>query len=35
MQSQETTGIHIEGHIKIWDPASTEVYVDKRNAIHY
>jgi hypothetical protein len=35
MQSQETTGIHIEGHIKIWDPASTEVYIDKRNAIHY
>jgi hypothetical protein len=35
MQSQETTGIHIEGHIKIWDPASSEVYIDKRNAIHY
>jgi hypothetical protein len=35
MQSQETTGIHIEGHIKIWDPVSTEVYIDKRNAIHY
>ena len=35
MQSQETTGIHIEGHIKIWDPASSEIYIDKRNAIHY
>jgi hypothetical protein len=35
MQSQETTGIHIEGHIKIWDPVSSEVYINKRNAIHY
>ena len=35
MQSQETTGIHIEGHIKIYDPISAEVYIDKRNAIHY
>jgi hypothetical protein len=35
MQSKETTGIHVEGHIKIWDPVSAEVYVNKRNAIHY
>jgi hypothetical protein len=35
MQSKDTTGIHIEGHIKIWNPESTEVFVDKRNAIHY
>lgn len=35
MQSNETTGVHIEGHIKIWDPASGEVYINKRNAIHY
>jgi hypothetical protein len=35
MQSQETTGIHIEGHIKIWDPESKTVYINKRNAIHY
>lgn len=35
MQSQETTGIHIEGHIKVWDPESNTVYVNKRNAIHY
>jgi len=35
MQSQETTGIHIEGHIKIHDPIAKEVFVDKRNAIHY
>ena len=25
----------VEGHIKIFDPKSGEVYVDKRNAIHY
>jgi hypothetical protein len=26
----ETGGIHFEGHIKIWDPESAEVYIDKR-----
>jgi len=35
MQSKDTTGVHIEGHIKIHDPLSGEVYVNKRNAIHY
>ena len=35
MQSKETTGVHIEGHIKIHDPASGEVFINKRNAIHY
>jgi len=35
MQSKETTGIHVEGHIKLWDPETTEVFVNKRNAIHY
>jgi len=35
MQSKDTTGVHIEGHIKISDPVSGEVYVNKRNAIHY
>lgn len=35
MQSNENTGIHIEGHIKIWDPESGSVYINKRNAIHY
>jgi hypothetical protein len=35
MQSNELTGVHIEGHIKIWDPKSEEIYVNKRNAIHY
>ncbi len=31
----ETMGFHIEGHIKIWDPSTGEVFRDKRNAIHY
>lgn len=31
----ETGGFHFEGHIKIWDPETKEVYIDKRNAIHY
>jgi hypothetical protein len=35
MQTKDATGIHIEGHIKIWDPVSAEIYVNKRNAIHY
>lgn len=31
----ESGNIKIEGHIKIFDPVSKEVFVDKRNAIHY
>ena len=31
----EHSGVHVQGHIKIFDPESGEVYVDKRNAIHY
>jgi len=27
--------VRIEGHIKIWDPTTGEVIVNKRNAIHY
>lgn len=39
-QSQQTRpnevgGFHFEGHIKIFDPETTEVFIDKRNAIHY
>lgn len=32
---QENSGIHVEGHIKIFDPETKETFVDKRNAIHY
>lgn len=32
---QENQGILVQGHIKIHDPSSGEVLVDKRNAIHY
>lgn len=28
-------GVYVRGHIKIHDPESGEVYVDKPNAIHY
>lgn len=31
----ETGGFHFEGHIKIFDPENGEIFIDKRNAIHY
>lgn len=31
----ESGNIQVEGHIKIFDPDTKEVFVDKRNAIHY
>ena len=31
----EQSGVLIEGHIKIFDPESDQVFVDKRDAIHY
>lgn len=31
----ETSGLQVEGHIKIWDPTTGEIIVNKRNAIHY
>lgn len=35
MQSKDLSGINIEGHIKIHDPESGEIFINKRNAIHY
>lgn len=35
MQGKDLSGIHIEGHIKIWCPDTKEIIVNKRNAIHY
>lgn len=31
----DKTGVYVRGHIKILDPESGEVFVDKPNAIHY
>ena len=31
----DQAGIYVQGHIKIHDPESGQVFVDKRNAIHY
>ena len=32
---KDNSGVAVSGHIKIHDPMSGEVYVDKKNAIHY
>jgi hypothetical protein len=34
-KTDELTGIHVEGHIKIYNPETGDVYINKRNAIHY
>jgi hypothetical protein len=31
----EKGGFHVEGHIKIFDPETGEIFRDQRNAIHY
>jgi len=31
----DTNGVSIEGHIKIFDPQTEEIFVQKRNAINY
>ena len=35
MQSKDFSGVHVEGHIKIWYPETGEIAINKRNAIHY
>jgi len=35
MQNKDVTAVHIEGHIKIHNPETGEVFINKRNAIHY
>lgn len=32
---QEIGGFHVEGHIKIFEPETGKIIIDKRNAIHY
>jgi hypothetical protein len=34
-QVDEAGALHVRGHIKIFDPESGEVFIDKPNAIHY
>jgi hypothetical protein len=33
--NRDRSGIFLEGHIRISDPETSEVFIDKRNAIHY
>ena len=32
---KESGGVQLQGHIKIYDPQTQEIFVNKRNAIHY
>ena len=34
-QPDDVGGVHLQGHIKIWNPETGEIFVNKRNAIHY
>ena len=34
-RANEQGNVRLQGHIKIFDPETKEVFVDKRNAIHY
>ena len=34
MENIDTLKTSVEGHIKIWDPSTQEVYVNKRNAVN-
>ena len=35
MIEKEQNSVHVEGHIKIFNPEAGHVFVNKRNAIHY
>ena len=35
MHGKDLTGLHIEGHIHIYDPIDKVTFINKRNAIHY
>ena len=35
MKTDDLSGVHVEGHIKIYNPESGHVFINKRNAIHY
>ena len=35
MKKTDVSGLSVEGHIKIFSPETGEVFVNKRNAIHY
>jgi hypothetical protein len=32
---KDTSGVAVQGHIKIYDPESGKIFINKRNAIHY
>ena len=32
---KDINGVAVQGHIKIFDPESGKIYIEKRNAIHY
>lgn len=34
-KTNENTGLLVQGHIKIFDPSTNEIFINKRNAIHY
>ena len=34
-KTDESSNVKVEGHIKIFDPLTKEVFVNKRNSIHY